>query len=147
LNDLTFLNGSKVGLQFQNILGKTVSPGSSPQCNNPYAAAGVNVVIADTDAQARRLFTSAQQQFTNLFRGKRGRLQPPIDDIESYWTPTEKTQASEMLACSFVGSPETVRSGLNRFLEQTGVDELIVAAAIYDHAARLRSYEILAELL
>lgn len=119
----------------------------SPQCNRPDAAAGVNVVIAETDAQARRLFTSAQQQFTNLFRGKRGRLQPPIDDIESYWTPTEKTQASEMLACSFVGSPETVRSGLNRFLEQTGVDELIVAAAIYDHAARLRSYEILADLL
>ena len=119
----------------------------SPQLNRPYAAAGVNVFIADTDAQARRLFTSAQQQFTNLFRGTRGRLQPPIDDIEAYWTPAEKTQASAMLTCSFVGSPETVRHGLNQFIEQTGVDELIVASAIYDHAARLRSYEILGDLI
>jgi len=119
----------------------------SPQLNRPYAAAGVNVFIADTDVQARRLFTSAQQQFTNLFRGTPGRLQPPIDDIEAYWTPAEKTQASAMLTCSFVGSPETVRHGLNRFIEQTDVDELIVASAIYDHAARLRSYEILADLI
>ena len=119
----------------------------SPQLNRPYAAAGVNVFIADTDAQARRLFTSAQQQFTNLFRGTRGRLQPPIDDIEAYWTAAEKTQASAMLTCSFVGSPETVRHGLNQFIEQTGVDELIVVSAIYDHAARLRSYEILADLI
>ena len=119
----------------------------SSQLKRPYAAAGVNVFIADTDAQARRLFTSAQQQFTNLFRGAPGRLQPPIDDMETYWTPAEKAQASAMLTCSFVGSPETVRHGLNQFLEQTGVDELIVASAIYDHAARLRSYEILADLI
>ena len=119
----------------------------SAQLKRPYAAAGVNVFIADTDAQARRLFTSAQQQFTNLFRGAPGRLQPPIDDMETYWTPAEKAQASAMLTCSFVGSPETVRHGLNQFLEQTGVDELIVASAIYDHAARLRSYEILADLI
>ena len=118
----------------------------SPQLDRPYAAAGINVFTADTDAQARRLFTSAQQQFTNLFRGTPGRLQPPIDDIEAYWTPAEKAQASGMLTCSFVGSPETVRHGLNQFLEQTGVDELFIASAIYDHAARLRSYEILADI-
>jgi luciferase family oxidoreductase group 1 len=118
----------------------------SSQLNRPYATAGVNVFIADTDAQAHRLFTSAQQQFTNLFRGTPGQLQPPIDDIEAYWTPAEKAQASAMLTCSFVGSPETVRQGLNQFMEQTGVDELIVASAIYDHAARLRSYEMLANL-
>jgi luciferase family oxidoreductase group 1 len=118
----------------------------SQQLNRPYAAAGVNVFIADTDAQAHRLFTSAQQQFTNLFRGTPGQLLPPIDDIEGYWTPAEKAQASAMLTCSFVGSPETVRQGLNQFIEQTGVDELIVASAIYDHAARLRSYEMLADL-
>ena len=117
----------------------------SAQLHQTYSAAGVNVFIADTDAQARRLFTSAQQQFTNLFRGTPGTLQPPIDDIETYWTPAEKLQASAMLACSFVGSPETVR-GLNQFIEQTGVDELIVASAIYDHVARLCSYEILANL-
>jgi luciferase family oxidoreductase group 1 len=119
----------------------------SQQLDRPYVAAGVNVFVADTDAQARRLFTSAQQQFTNLLRGAPGRLQPPLDDIEAYWTPAEKAQASAMLACSFVGSAETVRRELSEFIEQTGVDELIVASAIYDHSARLRSYEMLADLL
>ena len=118
----------------------------SAQQDRPYAMVGVNVIAADTDAEARRLFTSVQQQFTNLFRGTRGQLRPPIHDIETYWSPTEKAQASSMLACSFVGSPETVRRGLERFLEETGADELIVAAAIYDHGARLRSYELLAEV-
>jgi luciferase family oxidoreductase group 1 len=117
----------------------------SRQLDRPNAAAGVNVIAADSDAQARRLFTSAQQQFTNLFRGTRGKLQPPIDDIEQYWNPAEKERASEMLRYSFVGSKETVRAGLEQFIETTGVDEIIVASAIYDHAARLRSYELLAE--
>jgi alkanesulfonate monooxygenase SsuD/methylene tetrahydromethanopterin reductase-like flavin-dependent oxidoreductase (luciferase family) len=107
---------------------------------------GVNVIAADTDAEAQRLFTSAQQGFTNAVRGTRRQLPPPIDDIETYWSPLEKMQASAMLACSFVGSPETVRRGLDRFTEQTRADELMVASAIYDHAARLRSYEILAGL-
>jgi luciferase family oxidoreductase group 1 len=115
----------------------------SKQLAQPYAAAGVNVIAADTDAEARRLFTSAQQQFTNLVRGTPGRLPPPIDDIESYWSPTEKAHATSMLMCSFVGSRETIARGLEEFLNRTGVDELIVASAIYDHCARLRSYEIL----
>jgi alkanesulfonate monooxygenase SsuD/methylene tetrahydromethanopterin reductase-like flavin-dependent oxidoreductase (luciferase family) len=106
----------------------------------------VNVIAAETDGEARRLFTSAQQQFTNLIRGTRGQLPPPIDDIDAYWSGVEKEQASKMLACSFVGWAETIQTGLERFLAQTGADELIVAAAIYDHAARLRSYEILAEV-
>lgn len=118
----------------------------SRQLDRSYAVAGVNVSIAETDGEARRLFTSAQQQFTNMFRGVRGRLQPPIDDIDAYWTPEERAQASSMLACSFVGSQETVRDGLTQFVAQTGVDELIVASAIYDHVARLRSYELLAEI-
>ncbi len=118
----------------------------SAQLDKPYAMVGVNVIAADTDAEAKRLFTSAQQAFTNMFRGTRGKLQPPIDDIETYWTPSEKAQASSMLACSFVGSAQTVREGLEGFLEQTGADELIVASAIYDHAARVRSYEILADV-
>ena len=116
------------------------------QLDRPYAAAGVNVFVAETDAEARRLFTSAQQAFVNVLRAKRGRLPPPIDDIESYWTPDEKVQVSEMLERSFVGSPETVRDDLEKFCKQAAVDELIVAAAIYDHCARLRSYEILAEI-
>jgi alkanesulfonate monooxygenase SsuD/methylene tetrahydromethanopterin reductase-like flavin-dependent oxidoreductase (luciferase family) len=105
------------------------------------------VFAAETDAEARRLFTSAQQQFTRMVRGTRGKLPPPIEDIETYWTPAEKQQASAMLKYSFVGSPKTVRSGLQQFSEEMGVDELIVATAIYDHPARLRSYEILAQLM
>ncbi|GEO14533.1 LLM class flavin-dependent oxidoreductase [Microvirga aerophila] len=116
----------------------------SAQLDKPHAMVGVNVIAAETDEEARYLFTSPQQQFTNLFRGTRGQLQPPIDDIESYWSPAEKAQAMNMLACSVVGSPETIRQGLEGFIEQTGADEIIVASAIYDHRARLRSYEILA---
>ncbi len=118
----------------------------SRQLGKPYAMVGVNVVAAETDAEARRLFTSAQQSFTNLFRGTRGQLRPPIDDIETYWSPAEKAQASAMLACSFVGSRQTVRDGLSRFIERTGADELMVASAIYDHQARRTSYELLAEV-
>ena len=119
----------------------------SAQLKAPYAMVGVNVVVAPTDAEARRLFTSVQQGFANLLRGARGRLQPPIDDIESYWTPAEKAQASRMLACAFVGSPATVRAGLTQFVAQTGADELIVAAGIFEQSARLRSYELLAEAM
>ena len=119
----------------------------SKQLGQSYAAAGVNVFAAETDAEACRLFTSAQQQFTRMVRGTRGKLPPPIDDIETYWTPAEKEQASAMLKYSFVGSLGTVRSGLQQFIDETGVEELIVASAIYDHPARLRSYEILAQLM
>ena len=118
----------------------------SQQLERPYAMVGVNVVAAETDAEARRLFTSAQQSFTNLLRGTRGQLRPPIDDIEAYWTPPEKARASNMLTYAFVGSRETVRRDLEAFIAETGADELMVASAIYDHEARLRSYEILAEV-
>ena len=117
----------------------------SAQLARPYAMVGVNVVAAETDAEARRLFTSPQQSFTNLLRGTRGRLRPPIDDIEAYWSPAEKARASAMLACSFVGSQARVREDLQAFREETGADELMVAGAIFDHAARLRSYELLAD--
>jgi luciferase family oxidoreductase group 1 len=118
----------------------------SAQLQRPYAMVGCNVIAARTDAEARRLFTSAQQSFTNLFRGTRGQLLPPIDDIEAYWSPVEKQRASAMLARSFVGSAETVRRGLEMFIQETAADEVMVASAIHDHAARLRSYEILAEV-
>ncbi|AWK89298.1 LLM class flavin-dependent oxidoreductase [Azospirillum thermophilum] len=119
----------------------------SDQLGRPYAMVGVNVIAADTDAEAKRLFTSVQQTFANMVRGTRGQLPPPIDDIESYWSPMEKAHASAMLACSFVGSAETVRRGLQDFIDRTGADELMVASAIYDHAARRRSYEILADVM
>jgi len=118
----------------------------SDQLAEPYAMIGLNIVAADTDAEAARLFTTIQQGFTNLRRGTPGPYPPPIDDIDAYWTPTERIQASHMLKYAVVGSPETVRRGLEEILEQTGADELMVVSAIYDQAARLRSYEILAEV-
>ena len=118
----------------------------SAQRGRSHAMAGINVFAADTDREAQRLFTSAQQQFTNMVRNRRGKLQPPIDDMESYWTPPEKAHVAGMLKYSFVGSPHTVRRGLDEFIRQTGVDELMVVCAIYDHRARLRSYELLAEI-
>lgn len=118
----------------------------SEQLQEPYAMVGANVVVADTDEEARRLFTSVQQSFANILRGRRGKLPPPIDDIEDYWTPEEKARASSMLARSFVGSPAKVRAGLEAFAAETRADELIVAAAVHDHAARLRSYALLAQL-
>jgi luciferase family oxidoreductase group 1 len=118
----------------------------SRQLDRPYVMTGVNVVAAETDEEGRRLFTSAQQAFTHAIRGRRGQLPPPIDDIERYWTPVEKAQVSAMLACSFVGARQSVFHGLSSFVDRTGVDELIVAAAVHDHDARLRSYEILADV-
>ncbi len=119
----------------------------SEQLAKPYAMVGCHVIAAETETQARRLFTSSQQSFANLLRGTRGRLLPPIDDIEAYWSPAEKAQASRMLACAFVGTGGQVTERLNGFIAETGADELIVAASIYDHAERLRSYEILAEAM
>ena len=118
----------------------------SEQLQAPYAMPCVNVIAADTDAQARRLFTSLQQRFTDMVRNTRGQLAPPIDDIDTYWSPAEKAHASRMLSCSFVGSPETLRRELGAFIERTGANELMVSAAVFEHTARLRSYELLASL-
>jgi luciferase family oxidoreductase group 1 len=126
------------------IYRRTFKP--SKQLQTPYAMVGVNVIAADTDKEARRLFTTVQQSFTNLLRGSPGKLQPPIDDIEQYWTPPEKQQASRMLKYSIVGAPETVRSELESFVSQTSADELMIVCSLHDHAARIRSYEILAEI-
>jgi luciferase family oxidoreductase group 1 len=119
---------------------------ASAQLEKPWAMAGVNVFAAETDAEARRLFTSAQIQRTDMVRNRRRKLQPPIGDIDTYWTPEEKVHASAMLECSVVGSPAAVRQGLEEFVARTGVDEVMVVSAIYDHAARVRSYQILAEV-
>jgi len=116
----------------------------SSQLDAPHVMVAANVIAADTDEEARRLFTSLQQSFTNIHRNRRGKLPPPIDDIDAYWLPEEQARASAMLARSYVGAPETVRAGLEAFVAETAADELIVASAIWDHAARLRSYELLA---
>ena len=118
----------------------------SAQLDQPYAMVGVNVVAADTDDEARRLFTTVQQSFTNLVRGTGGKLQPPIENIDDYWTPAEKHHASHMLKYSIVGSAETVRRELKEFIKLTKSDELMIVTSIQDHSARVRSYELVAEL-
>jgi luciferase family oxidoreductase group 1 len=118
----------------------------SEQLGEPYAMVACNVVCAETDEEARRLFTSPQQSFTNILRGRRGQLPPPIDDIDAWWSPEEKAQTSARLVRSFVGSPATVGAGLDAFVAETQADELIVAGAVYEHAARLRSYDLLSSL-
>jgi len=118
----------------------------SSQLEHSHAMPCINVIVADTDAEARRLFTSLQQRFTDMVRNARGLLSPPIDDIDTYWTPHEKAHAMRMLSCAFVGSPDTVRRELAAFIERTGADELMVSGTVYDHDARLRSYELLADI-
>ena len=116
----------------------------SKQLAQPYAMIGVNVVAANAGDEARHLFTTVQQSFTNLVRGAGGKLQPPVDNIDDYWTPAEKHHASRMLKHSIVGSAETVRRELEQFVKLTRADELMIVTSIYDHSARVRSYEIVA---
>jgi luciferase family oxidoreductase group 1 len=119
----------------------------SDQLAAPHAMIGVNIIAADTDAEARRLATTQQMSFANIFRGARGLSQPPIDDIDTYWSLTEKAQAAGMLARSIYGSPETVRAGIAALVVETGAGELMVVSDVYDHDARLRSLEIIAQSL
>jgi alkanesulfonate monooxygenase SsuD/methylene tetrahydromethanopterin reductase-like flavin-dependent oxidoreductase (luciferase family) len=107
---------------------------------------GVNVIAADSDREAERLFTSLQQSFVNLRRGQPGRLPPPIENLDGFAAPAEQAQLRQALACSFVGGPDKVRAGLADFIERTGADELIVSGHIHNHAARLRSFALAAEL-
>ena len=117
----------------------------SKQLDKPYAMVGLNIIAADTEAEARRLATTQQMSFANIFRGARGLSQPPIDDIETYWTEAEKAQATQMLSRSVIGTPDMVREGVEALVAETGADELIVVSDIYDHQARLRSFELAAQ--
>jgi luciferase family oxidoreductase group 1 len=118
----------------------------SEQLDRPYVMLGVNVFAADTDEEARRLFTSLQQAFLNLRRGRPGRLPPPDDGFESRLAPFERAMLDQVLTYAIVGSHEVVREGLERFIASTGADELMLTAQIFDHAARLRSYEIVSQI-
>ncbi|MDT0327588.1 LLM class flavin-dependent oxidoreductase [Nocardiopsis lambiniae] len=118
----------------------------SRQQAEPYAMAGVNAFVADTDAEAHRLFTSMQQAFLGTVRGARGLLRPPVDSLDTMWRPGERERLEHMLRYSFVGSPETVRRKLELFVTDTGVDEVMVSSMIYDKQARLRSFELLADV-
>jgi luciferase family oxidoreductase group 1 len=117
----------------------------SEQLSEPYTMVAANAIVADTEAESRRLFTSVQQAFTNMMRGRRGRLPAPIDDIESYWSPQEKAHVMQMLSRSFVGTADRVCAGLVALVGETNADELILASAIHDHVARLHSYELAAD--
>lgn len=117
---------------------------ASEQLASPHAMPGINVVAADTDEEARHLATSLQQRFVGMVRGARGKLQPPIDDIEQYWSPAEKAHVSGMLRYAFIGSPETLKRTLGAFVRETGADEIMITAPIFDHDKRKRSFELVA---
>jgi luciferase family oxidoreductase group 1 len=118
----------------------------SEALERPYAMAAINIIAAETDSEAVRLFTSIQQQFLNLRRGEPGQMSPPADTTEGIWTAMERLWVDQSLRESVVGSPETVQRGIIAFLARTGVDELMVSGPIFDHALRLRSFEMVARV-
>jgi luciferase family oxidoreductase group 1 len=113
----------------------------------PYAMVGVNVIAADTDEEANRLGTTLQQQFLNLTRGNELPLQPPVDSMDSLWNEYEKQALQQQLGSSIFGSPSTVKDKLQTFLDDTQADEIMTIAQVFDHQARLRSYEIVADII
>ncbi len=116
----------------------------SARLQQPYAMLGLNVVAADSDAEARRLFTTQQQSFINLRRGRPGLIPPPIDDIEAYWNPPEKLMVERALACATVGDATTVQDGIAAFIARHRPDELLLTANVFEHAARCHSFAIAA---
>jgi alkanesulfonate monooxygenase SsuD/methylene tetrahydromethanopterin reductase-like flavin-dependent oxidoreductase (luciferase family) len=106
----------------------------------------IGVCAADTDDEARRLFTSSQQQFVALRRGNPGLLPAPVDDIRDVASEAEIAGLDHTFRYSAIGSPDTVRAKIQKVLDATGADELMAASQIHDHGARLRSYEILAQV-
>ena len=116
-------------------------------CDTPRVMVGLNVIAADSDEEARVLFTSTQQAFANLRRGQPGPLPPPVADIDAVLAPAERAMVDRALYCRIVGSPATVRRGLAEFTDWCGADEVILTGNIFDHRARLRSFEIAAQCL
>ena len=119
----------------------------SAQLDRPHVMAGLNVFAADTRAEADRLFTSLQQAFVNLRRGQPGPLPPPEDGYGERLAPLDRIGIEQMLSCSVVGDADTIRRGIAAFAERTGADELMLTSQIYDHAARVRSFEIVASVM
>lgn len=116
----------------------------SAQSKAPHVMLGFNVFAADTDETARLIASSMQQAFVNLRSGRPSQLQPPVADYENQLGAAERAVLAQVLSCSAIGSPDTVRAALSAFIERTGADELMIASQIFDHDARLRSYEITA---
>jgi luciferase family oxidoreductase group 1 len=118
----------------------------SAQLQRPHVMLGFNVFAADTDEEARLLSSSMQQAFVNLRSGRPSLLQPPVAGYEERLTPPERAILTQTLTCSAIGSPATVQGQVQAFVDRTGADELMITSQIFDHAARLRSYEITASL-
>lgn len=118
----------------------------SEQLAQPHAMIGVNIIAADTDKEAQRLATTQQMSVADIFRGARGLSKPPIDDIDSYWTPHERVQAQGFLARSIIGSAETVGEGIQALLAETGADELMIVSDVFDHEQRIKSYRLISEV-
>ena len=113
----------------------------------PYAMVAVNIFAAENDREAERLATSHQQSFINLIRGNPGRIQPPVDDMGEIWTPSEKSMVQQRLGGTIVGGPEKVRKELFEFIDRTSTNELMIHTMMYDHSARIKSYEIVAGIM
>ena len=118
----------------------------SAQLSQPHVMLGFNVFAADTDEEGAFLATSMQQAFVNLRSGHPSRLQPPMAGYADRLDPTARAMLDQVLSCTAIGSPDTVRTAMNNFIERTGADELMITSQMFDHAARLRSYEIVAEV-
>ena len=131
--------------QAVDLYRRTFRPSETLQ--RPRVMLGISVFAAETDREAERLFTSLTQAFVALRRGAPGPLPPPVESMEGRWSDPERAMVARALGCAVVGAPATVRRGLDAFVARTQPDELMVTAQIFDHAARLRSYEILKDLV
>ena len=118
----------------------------SDDLENPYAMVALNVFAADTNEEAQRLATSQHQSFLALIRGKPGKIKSPVDDMDAIWTPQEKAMVDARLGGSVIGDRTAVKAGLDKFVDDTQADELMINGIFYDHTARLKSYEIVAEI-
>ena len=118
----------------------------SAQLSKPYVMLGYNVFAADTDAEGQLLASSMQQAFVNLHSGRASRLQPPVAGYLEQIGPTGRAMLDQVLSCSAIGAPDTVERQMKDFIKRTGADELMITSQIYDHAARLRSYQITAKV-
>ncbi len=116
----------------------------SPMLDKPYVLLSVQAVAADSDKEAQRLATSMYQKFLLLTRGQTALLQPPVDDMDSVWSNEERKAVEEQLFTSLIGDPSAIKQQLRELIERTGADEIMAHTEIFDHEARLRSYEILA---
>ena len=130
-------------MQAIDLYRRTFRP--SARLQEPHLMLGVNVVAAETDDESSYLLTSLQQAFVNLRSGRPSQLPPPVEGYMERLGPQERAILDQVLSCSSIGTPETVAADLRSFIQRTGADELMITCQIFDHAARLRSFEIAAQ--